>query len=115
MLAIVAPSGFGKSVLAGDVAEALGWPTVLLELTVRTGADGDLFNAALRRSLRAAGLRSLAESPEWFVDLLVERDDPVLVIVDESQFAAGSGQVVRESVASSGGASSHSCMSSRFC
>jgi DNA-binding SARP family transcriptional activator/ATP/maltotriose-dependent transcriptional regulator MalT len=102
---IIAPSGYGKSMLAEEVAERRGHATAFVELTQRAGRNGALFVAALRRALRGAGLRSLADamsaSPaaedraalsavQSLVELIVERDDQLLIVVDEVQFAQGS-------------------------
>lgn len=101
--AIVAPSGYGKSVLADQLAARLGLATVRVEVAARAGRDGDLLMATLRRALRAAGLRGVADalgsaagaSPATRLnELLAERDEGVLIVVDATQNLAGSGSAL---------------------
>ncbi len=102
--AIIAPSGFGKSVVAEEIARHLGHATVYVELSERSGRDGHLFVAQLRRALRGSGLRALADAVATIDDatggtaavgmictLLAERDDPIVIVIDESQHGSGSG------------------------
>ncbi len=95
--ALFAPSGYGKSTLLDQLAQRLGYSTVLVEAADEPADDARVFVATLRRALRAAGLRLLAEaigeSPEGedeaaaqvvlLTDLLAERDDPVLLVFDD--------------------------------
>ena len=102
---VIAPSGYGKSHLADEVAAALGHTTVSVGVSATAGRDPLLLIAALRRALRGAGLRSFAEALELrsdagevarrLIELLHERDDPLLLVIDDAQrLSAASSDVI---------------------
>jgi len=101
---IVAPSGYGKSTLVDDAAAALGLSSVRVEITPTSGASADLLLAAVRRALRAGGLRSLADALEvgpreasaLLVELLSERGDDPVIFDDVQNLAATAAQLVGE-------------------
>ncbi len=94
--AIIAPSGWGKSVLAEDVAAHLGLATVVVDVPARALRDATAFVGGIRRALIRAGLRAMSDAlagsatdPDATVDSMIEllrdRDEAVLLVVDEVQ------------------------------
>ncbi len=96
-LAIVeAGSGYGKSVLAAQLADHLGHATATVALDAGDSAPA-AFVAAVRRALRAARLSDLvpaldAAEPKAAVDALLESlaetDEPILLVLDDAHHLA---------------------------
>ncbi|MFN8112084.1 MAG: BTAD domain-containing putative transcriptional regulator [Solirubrobacterales bacterium] len=90
---IEAGGGYGKSVLASEVAEQLGTPSAVAVLE-RATEDPDELVGAIRRGLRSAGLSDSAAAlagadPAAVVAALEVGEDPVLLVVEEAQRIGG--------------------------
>src|SRR4051812_47093476 len=90
---IEGPGGYGKSLLAGELREALALASVAIQLDRRGGRGADLVNE-LARALRRAKLTNLTpvttvvRDADDVVDDLLEalgaRTDPLLFCIDDA-------------------------------
>jgi DNA-binding SARP family transcriptional activator len=94
--AVVGGGGYGKTVLAHELAHSLGVATVVCRLEPEDGDPATLV-AKIRGALRQRGLSDLAESLQLddvesavgrFLDALTA-NDPVLIVLDEAEHARG--------------------------
>jgi ATP/maltotriose-dependent transcriptional regulator MalT len=94
---VEAPSGYGKSVLASQLRQALGIATAYVPIGP-PDRDPAVLVASLRRALAGARLSDLlaatgaAEPAAWIerlLDALAETGDPVLLVLDDAHHLQG--------------------------
>ncbi len=95
-IVVEASSGYGKTVFAGQVRQALGVASAALSLRTHD-SEASVLAGTLYRSLRAANLSDLASAVEGRDDLsagtdalfeaLAAADEPVLLVVDDAHHA----------------------------